>query len=131
MKRILSFMFVLVVMLSMLSTVAFAEEPDMGANARAANVYRLATHYGYYEVAYGTVVGYGNVTSGTPVKAAQASLKTVYEESDGLVACNPGTVDGAFGGNTYNAIYNFQSYYGLGADGRAGDQTFAKLQNLL
>lgn len=131
MKKIVSFLVVLVVMLSMLSTAAFAEEPNMVSNARATDVYKLATHYGYFEVQYGTVVGYGNVTSGTPVKAAQASLKTVYEESDGMVSCNPGTVDGAFGANTYNAIYNFQSFYGLGADGRAGDQTFAKLQNLL
>ena len=124
-------MFVLVVLISMLSTAAFAEEPDMRYNARATGVYRLATHYGYYEVDYGSVVGYGNLIRGNEVKAAQASLKTIYEESGGVVACDPIYVDGDFGGYTYNAIYNFQDFYGLVADGCAGDATFGKFQNLL
>lgn len=131
MKRIMSFVFVLVVLIAMLSTVAFADESDICLNAKTTGVYKLATHYGYFEVPYGTVVGYGNVTSGTPVKAAQGSLKTVYTESRKLVPCDPGDVDGAFGQNTYNAIYNFQVFYGLDPDGRAGDNTFSKLQNLL
>ena len=124
-------MLVLVVLISMLSTAAFAEEPDMRYNTRSTDVYRLATHHGYFEVPQGTIVGYGNDTTYYNVKATQASLKTVYTESSGAVPCNPGDVDGLFGNGTYNAIYNFQDHYGLGADGRAGDRTFTKLESLL
>lgn len=43
------------------------------------------------------------------------------------ISCNPYGVDGYFGGNTYNAIYNFQLATGLTADGYAGHWTLREL----
>lgn len=130
-KRVCSIVLILIMAMSLFVVSASAEGLDLTYNVNASSKYRLATHYGYYEVDYGTVVGYGNVTSGTPVKATQACLKHVYVESNGVVACDPGDIDGLFGGATYNGIYVFQVYYGLSPDGRAGDQTFSKFQSLL
>lgn len=39
----------------------------------------------------------------------------------------PGTADGVWGTATYNAIYNFQSFLCLGADGICGKQSWASL----
>jgi zinc D-Ala-D-Ala carboxypeptidase len=39
-------------------------------------------------------------------------------------------IDGAYGGQTTTAVRNFQSAYGLPADGVAGSQTFAKIYEL-
>ena len=39
-------------------------------------------------------------------------------------------IDGSYGGQTTTAVRNFQSAYGLPADGVAGSQTFAKIYEL-
>lgn len=41
------------------------------------------------------------------------------------------TIDGIFGTNTYNALIDFQKKYNLVIDGLAGDEVFAKLNEIL
>lgn len=40
------------------------------------------------------------------------------------------TCDGSFGTQTYNAVYDFQTDYGLKVDGKAGNETLTKLYEL-
>lgn len=130
----------LVLFVALFAPCAHAEEYDNVGTERLA----IASFDGYYVmhtrnsygrdflVPYGTVVGWGNITSGEYVYAVQAALT----EANGVVelSCDPYGIDGLFGGNTYNAIYNFQ--YGMvnrfnvpmAIDGYAGDQTWAQLQ---
>ena len=128
MKKIFSFILVLVLTLSCFVFSASAETPP-ASPASANRNFILTTHYGYYEVPYNTVVGYGNETSGYNVKATQSCLKTMYEEYG--INCYPGDIDSLFGPDTYNAIYNFQVAENLSADGRAGNQTFGKFETML
>lgn len=131
MKKVCSIVLIMIMAMSLFVVSASAEGLDSTYNVSANNKYRLATHYGYFEVDYGTVVGYGNIMRGEEVQATQACLKHVYEESNGVVACYPGAIDGEFGPDTYNGVYAFQVYYNLSPDGRAGDETFSKFQMLL
>lgn len=118
---------------------AHAEEYGNVSNERltptSSNVYVMHTRNSYgrdFLVPSGTVVGRGNIISGEYVYAVQAALT----EANGVVelSCDPYGIDGLFGDNTYNAIYNFQ--YGMvnrfnifmSIDGYAGDQTWAQLQ---
>lgn len=75
---------------------------------------------------------YGN---GTLSKAPTLSRKTNgYEESKRLLqwgltvaGYRPGNYDGDFDDNTYSAVYNFQGFMCLGADGIVGKNTWAAL----
>lgn len=53
------------------------------------------------------------------------------QEKLNRVGYNCGVVDGIFGSNTYIALTEFQRDHGLCSDGLAGEQTFAKLDNLI
>ena len=91
-----------------------------------AYTYTLRTIYGTYYIPSGTVVGYNNYISGYYVEGCQAALKHVNNYSK--ANCDPGDIDGLFGGATYNAIYNFQVWSYLTPDGYAGNDTFSALQ---
>lgn len=131
-KKIVSLVVTLVLILSVFSVSSYAEAsvPET-ANVSVANqTHLIVTHYGCFYVPYGTVVGYNNTTSGIYVQAAQSMLKHTYVESDGIVNCDPGKIDSLFGPATYNAIYAFQVYFGLSADGACGDETFGKFESM-
>lgn len=135
-KKMCSFVVVLILVLSLFTSYAFAEGSNagdglgsIGTRSVSLSYYQFATHYGYYEIPYGTVVGYGNTTSGRYVQGTQAALAHIHDEFG--ISCDPHGVDGLFGSNTYNAIYNFQVYKGLTADGCAGDNTFMAIQLMM
>ena len=127
MKIAVSTILAIVLSLSLLSVVAFAD----GYNRVSAlddvmpNYYPLSTSFGYFEIPYGTVVGYGNQNRAYDVRGTQAALTDIH--NDFGINCDPYGVDGLFGGNTYNAIYNFQVATGLTPDGYAGHYTFMEL----
>lgn len=50
------------------------------------------------------------------VKQLQYALK--------ILCCNPGTIDGSFGGGTQSAVIKFQEEWGLEPDGIVGDNTW-------
>ncbi len=131
-KKIFSIALVLIMAMSLFTISASAEGVDSTYNVSENNKYRLATHNGYFEIDYGTLVGYGYIIEGYEVYATQACLSYVYVDSGGKVSCSPNGVDGQFGPNTYNALYNFQVHYNLTyKDGIAGDETFAKFERLI
>ena len=130
MKKVFMIAVVFAVVLSLFSITAYADGREVSnVHYVQSSYYPLATHYGYYEVPYGTLVGYGYQTSGVNVRATQAALTHIYEDIG--IACNPHGVDGLFGSNTYYAIYAFQNAVGLTPDGIAGDNTFSKFVNYL
>lgn len=136
---VFSTLLTLVLLVAIVTPSAHAEEYGSEDNERlvmtAYDGYVMHTRNSYgrdFLVPYGTVVGWGNITSGEYVYAVQAALT----EANGVIelSCDPYGIDGQFGSNTYNAIYNFQ--YGMvnrfnismAIDGYAGDQTWAQLQ---
>ncbi|WP_251861802.1 peptidoglycan-binding domain-containing protein [Clostridium sp. Marseille-Q2269] len=66
-----------------------------------------------------TYVGYGHITQGAAVRAAQWALNNK--------GFNAGTPDGYFGPNTQRAVLRFQSSRGLSADGIVGPNTWRAL----
>lgn len=86
------------------------------------------------QIEWGTSVD-GSFGSGTLNKAPILSKNTIgYTNSKRLLqwclAINgfyPGGFDGGFGNDTYNALYAFQEFVCLGADGMCGKQSWASL----
>jgi peptidoglycan hydrolase-like protein with peptidoglycan-binding domain len=64
------------------------------------------------------------------VEAIQTVVK-IYGAFHGYSACNPGTIDGIFGTNTFNAVECFQRHTGLSVDGIVGPNTWRTLQGQL
>ncbi|MFL0197413.1 peptidoglycan-binding protein [Clostridium sp. WILCCON 0269] len=73
-----------------------------------------------------SLIGWNYTTQGGIVYAAQRILN-----SAGMSIKVPGfnVSDGYYGTNTYNAIYTYQSDYGLGTDGIIGANTWRSFQN--
>ena len=70
------------------------------------------------------VVGQGD--SSNFVEAVQTILQDYYATT-GFSACNPGTIDGDFGTNTFNAVECFQRHHSLQVDGVVGTDTWHSL----
>lgn len=86
------------------------------------------------QIEWGTTVD-GSFGSGTLDKAPTLSKNTTgYKNSKRLLqwcltinGFYPGALDGIFGDDTYNALYAFQKFVCLGADGICGKQSWASL----
>ena len=63
-------------------------------------------------------------------RGAKGNITRLILEKLNSLGFNCGTVDGDFGGNTYNAVVNFQRSKGLSADGIIGKNTWRKLLGL-
>lgn len=63
-------------------------------------------------------------------RGAKGNITRLIQEKLNSLGFNCGAVDGDFGGNTYNAVVNFQRSRGLSADGIIGKNTWRKLLGL-
>jgi hypothetical protein len=70
------------------------------------------------------IVGQGD--SSNMVEAVQTILQDYYATT-GFSACNPGTIDGDFGTNTFDAVECFQGHKSLHVDGVVGMNTWHAL----
>ena len=74
------------------------------------------------------IVGQGD--SSNMVEAVQTILQD-YSASTGFSACYPGTIDGDFGTNTFDAVECFQRHNSLHVDGVVGMNTWHALMSYL
>ena len=127
MKTIMSVVVVFVLAAGCLMQNAFADVTPSKPSKKPMSIsYSITGIYGNYIVHDTDYVGYGCANTTYTVTAAQDGLTRVdYYYSS--INCNPGGVDGSFGGGTYNAIRNFQFYTGLSVDGTVGPDTWAEL----
>jgi putative peptidoglycan binding protein len=92
------------------------------ASARSCNT--TAT----YNWSNNCTVSEGNASN--MVEAIQRVV-SLYGIAHSYPACDPGTIDGIFGTNTFNAVECFQRHTGLSVDGIVGPNTWGKLQSQL
>lgn len=142
-KKLVVITLILVVAMSLFTVNAFAEEcnainlesQSVGILAQG-DFFAFGTHYGAYRIPYDVIVDWAH--SANPanptqyayyVEGTQAVLKHISDEY--VIDCDPVWIDGIYGNNTYNAIYNFQYDRGLVADGAAGYNTYSAMRNMM
>lgn len=78
-----------------------------------------------------TTTGTVGVPTGTYIPGASSYYITLLQASLNALSFNCGTADGIYGSNSKNAVMNFQSTYGLTADGIVGHDTWVMLTSNL
>lgn len=152
MKRIISGMFAMIMLVALFSNTALAqnyEDTSTGyanASTSAASVSEsitLTVNGIDYAIPGGatSTVGYGYNNNYTYVYLCQVACNWMYNATwDSMFPCysDCGVVDGAFGPNTYSGILGFQKYNNtrmagwprLTEDGICGDGTWTRLADL-
>lgn len=134
MKKTISVLLLVVMIASMLCVPVFATNGEQNpASHEGTSVVRaVRTIYIYgapYPIEDTAYVGYNYFTTGYLVEVVQRAMNRLNVLHP-AANCYAGTVDSIFGQNTWQAVYNFQVWRGLSADGIVGPNTWDNIERL-